>query len=217
MVQVNLPINLTIPAGVLERALLKAMAAHIGKALRSGYDVAVHARVSQELENKIRLTPQYGALTGGGRPWGEMGIKDPIAAVTGIIAGLNASMRVVVTPPTVSGMSISGGAVVEVSRSDFEDVISEPMSSFISNGHSVDWLEWMLLPGPSIILPDWSFKPGNTLASRTRQGTMIKTGTGWQVPVVFRGTFGNNWITQLLAAISPIIELIMIQELERRL
>lgn len=217
MAVVNFPLSISLTSPGFEREVLKAIADKFNSAMRAGYEAAVKLRVGQELETKIRLTPQYAAMVGGGREWGEMGVLHPVTAINGIVSGLKASMDMAISLATVSGTTLRGGCSLYVSRSDFEDVLSAPFSSFPSNDHVVDWLEYMLMPGAGVAIAGWSFDPGNSVASRTRQGVMIKTGKDWHVPPVFQGTFGNNWITLLLSMIQPIVEQILIEELERRL
>lgn len=218
MASVTLPITVSVNIALTEQAILKAIAAKFAKALRSGYEGALRARIGNELEMKMKLTPEYIALTTRTNQLGAIGLVNSVAAIEGILAGLRNAMMVQIQTPTVVGRSIRGGAKVGISRKDYQDVLQAPLSTFPSEkGHSVDWLSWMLFGGDSIVVPDYSFDDRKKRGSRTGIGVMIKTGKGWHVPDPLAGTIGDNWMTQLMNGISPIVETIMIEEFKRRL
>lgn len=93
--------------------------------------------------------------------------------------------------------NIYGNLTFFVLRSDFKDILSLPVASYISNDkYEIKWLEWLLLHGDEIIITDYQIKFQNG-SGRSQQAIMVH-GRGWQVPQQFAGTIDDNFLTREL-------------------
>lgn len=218
---VDLQMDLQVDLSTFTGDIYKAIADHLAKALTSGFEQAVKQRISRELEVRIRATIQYQKLTTNNLIRGEIGLINPVEAIESILQGLVAGMFFVIDTPRSTGNGITGGADIGISRDDFADVLASPMSRFQSKGHNVDWLNWMLLRGDTIVVPGFRFSTsGNKpLISRTQTGIMVKGNRdgGWSVPEPLGGTANDNWMTQLITGFQDAIFPILVEELERRI
>lgn len=93
--------------------------------------------------------------------------------------------------------NIYGSLTFFVLRSDFKDILSLPVASYISNDkYEIKWLEWLLLHGDEIIITDYQIK-FQSGSGRSQQAIMVH-GKGWQVPQQFSGTIDDNFLTREL-------------------
>lgn len=83
----------------------------------------------------------------------------------------------------------------------------------------LDWLEWLLESGGTVVVNQYHIVYGNfnSKNSRSLEAVMDKTGT-WSVPLDIAGTISSNWITQSFAVaeqkLSPIIKQQIIYEMK---
>ncbi len=106
----------------------------------------------------------------------------------------------------VANGRIEGSLTIRLLRTDLAEVLSANGSSYTSeHGHRVDWLDWLLTRGDSLIVLNFHFYPGNIAGSRTGIGIMGRGGV-WRVPPEYSGIPGNNWLTRALANLASPLE-----------
>jgi len=95
---------------------------------------------------------------------------------------------------TISPVDLSGGISFLIQPSDFRNVLSLPAGSIITEkGTKLDWLEWLLTAGDSVIVAGYQYSPED--GGRSGGGVM-KPGSAFRVSPAFSGTIDNNFITR---------------------
>lgn len=98
---------------------------------------------------------------------------------------------------------------------DIQTVIKVPGASFESNGHSVDWLEWLLTRGSRVIISDYWIFPhakGQTRSGGTKVMQKISKNkrNPFRIDPEHSGTASNNFVTRALDTVrDEIISLII--------
>jgi hypothetical protein len=154
----------------------------------------------------ITNQPEYLALTQGTLQY-ELGIPDPQSRMEEILETIKSGVIVKKKPVSIKSSSISGGIKIQMIKKDFKDLLSLGASSIITEkGSQLNWLQWLLLEGDSIIVSDHIFLLGPSRFSRTGFGLMKENSGGfWRVPPEYAGNINNNWITRsITSAVSEI-------------
>lgn len=84
----------------------------------------------------------------------------------------------------------------------YQDALSLPEAEIkgenrkkFSTPYPLPWLNWLLLQGDTILVPDHKIKLG-VISSRSGQAIMVEGGS-WAVPREFAGTANDNWVTKI--------------------
>jgi hypothetical protein len=173
---------------------------------------SIRTRLQKELKEKISQSQEWQEIVSG-KLRGELGIPDTSGLddiletwTSGIIVEFNKNKEL-------------GSIQIRMIRSDYSDVLSLPDSSFVyssRNGSKViEWLRWLLLEGPGIIVIGYDFVPSNK--GRTGLGIMVRSRNGWKVPDQYAGTSTDNFVTRSLVDIYSTIETVVSQEVNRGL
>jgi hypothetical protein len=95
-----------------------------------------------------------------------------------------------------------GGLRLEVLKGGINFLLNKDFSSYDSNGNSVDWLNWLLLAGDTIVVADYEVIYKRTRSSRSGRGLMIspEMTNGFRVRPEMSGVEDDNWITRSLLA-----------------
>jgi hypothetical protein len=92
-------------------------------------------------------------------------------------------------------------------------------SSYLSDGHEISWLEWLLTKGTQVIIN--SFEVVSTVnydaRSRSGQGFMVQTGGNFRIDPIFAGTSSDNFLTRAIASYQIDFAKIIKSEIGRRL
>ena len=173
----------------------------------------IQAKLVSAVETAILASPEALSLQGG-RLQGELGVVNPEEAIHAVIATLQKNIVVNLTPFFVQGDGLGGGLAIGISRRDMSDLLALPEGKFVSEGgYDIPWLKWLLTTGDEILVPGYHFQGGNYFdRSRTGLGIMEKKG-GWEVPLGFRGTLENNWITRALVPLGSVVNRILREEI----
>lgn len=157
--------------------------------------------------SSIISQPEYSALLSGTLQY-ELGIPDPANRLNEILTTIKEGYSVQQKPVTAKSTSISGGIKIQMIKKDFSDLISLGASTIVTEkGEKLNWLEWLLIEGDTIIISDHIFILGPSKYSRTGFGIMRETlGGFWRVPPEYAGSINNNWITRGINAASGEIE-----------
>lgn len=149
--------------------------------------------------NSISSQPEYDSLVSGSLR-SEFGIPDASSRISEIFQTIKSGVGVTRNKPRVVGSKISGGIKFQMIRSDFQDLLSLGASTLTTEkGSQLNWLQWLLLEGDSVIISDYKFTAGPSIYSRTGSGIMQQSqGAFWRVPPEFAGNISNNWITRAI-------------------
>lgn len=194
---------------VIAKKILGILAKKLNKKLVKSFD-QLQDQIKSIIINSLKNQPEYSSLLGGQLQY-EFGIPDPSSRLNSIINTLEQSMIARLNKVIVSGYQLKGGFSIEFIKSDYNDILSLPDASFVTEkGSKLEWLNWLLLQGDSSIVIGYSFILGGFKFSRTGGGVMRSNNSGfWRVPPQFAGTQDNNWIIRgILAAESDINNLL---------
>lgn len=133
----------------------------------------------------------------------DFGLVDPKPIMDDIISAIQTSVRVEIKKPTTDSF---GGIYIGIYKDDFSDAMSAYESkyeSINSKGEAtlVDWLNWLLFRGDSIVISDYGIFGHARSRSRSESGHIMiravgKKTTPFRVQPIFAGTKDNNWITR---------------------
>lgn len=83
------------------------------------------------------------------------------------------------------------------------------------SGSQINWLEWLLTKGYSIVVSDFRLFLKESEASRAGGAIMVKQeGSGYRVDSRFAGTIGDNFLTRAIESVLPEILLIIQQTIK---
>jgi hypothetical protein len=166
--------------------------------------------ISSLIIKYITDQPEYSSLLGGQLQY-EFGIPDPESRLSEILDTIKSGAIVKNKPISIKGDELIGGIKIQMIKKDFGDLLSLGASSFTTEkGDKLNWLQWLLLEGDSVIISDHIFIFGPNSTSRTGLGIMKEISGGfWRVPPEYSGTITNNWITRAIDNASVEIEAII--------
>lgn len=204
---IGISIELTSTYDQIEREMLISLAQQIDAIIASSIP-RVKAEIAQLIGIGIRSTPEYDSLING-LLRGDLGLEYPQDDMEDIISILRDNIVVEYDPIKIVGRHFDGGIVIRFIQRDHADILEIPAASYISNEHDIDWLEWLLLRGDSVIISEYMVARGNFArsSSRTKMALMWKKSGGtFKIPPQFSGTVGSNFITRAFAGIDDILE-----------
>ena len=182
-------------------------------------DVSSHAReqIVNVVNETIKQSPEVQSLNKS-KVRGELGLKPSMVtkAINEIAKSVSETTEVVVKKFKKSGAKITGGITVNIQPAGLRNILSLSSgeltykSSTYKTSVELDWLEWLLKKGDSIIVGKFDFVVESG-RGRSCQGRMKKSVGGWRVPPSISGTIEDNFITrafdkQVQARINSIIE-----------
>jgi hypothetical protein len=206
MSQLQFSVKLVDNNSTISREIIKALLPDIQK-----YFNGIAAKISKSIPdlviNSIMNQPEYASLMSGALQY-EFGLPDPANRLSEILSTIRANTQIINKSPQLKGNKISAGIKFSMIKSDFSDLLSLGGASLTTEkGSKLDWLDWLLKQGDSIIISDYNFIFGPSKYSRTGMGIMKEvTGGSWRVPPEFAGTINNNWITRAIDAASSDID-----------
>ena len=191
-----------------------ALVPEINKYLNKIYQ-SMASSISDIVVDSIISQPEYDSLMGG-QLQGEFGIPDPSSRLSDIISTIKSGSNIVRKPTSIVNGKINAGIRFQMISSDFQDLISLGSASFTTEkGTKLNWLEWLLLEGDTIIISDYGFVAGPNPSSRTGLGIMKGySGASWRVPPEFAGNVNNNWITRGINSAVPEIDQYLMKAME---
>lgn len=197
----------SIASKILE-ALLPMVKDYFFKATRN-----LSSNISDILIKNIKSQPEYESLLNGTLKY-EFGIPDAGPRIDLILDHIKTYGITKIEYPQIRNNKIIGSYKIQLVRSNFEDLIRIGSSTFTTEkGQQLNWLQWLLLEGDSIIITGFEFEFGPNIASRTGMGIM-KVGDSWRVPPEFAGNVKNNWITRAIDSAIPEIDQYLVQAME---
>lgn len=182
----------------MQGKVLNAFTLHLNSVFKRAAGV-VKRRMGEICESLIARTDEYKSLLSE-QLLGELGIPNVDEKLSNILKTIKGSVDVETTPITRTGDTLSGGLVVKMIRSDFQDVIGLPDASYeTEKGSTIPWLDWLLTQGDRIIVVGYDVKMPLSSRERAHSRTglaLMRPGTGWRVPPEFAGTLEDNFITR---------------------
>jgi hypothetical protein len=206
MSKLTFSLKLSENNGVIAKNIINALLPDIknyfnnvtNKLIKNIPDIVIDSIISQ---------PEYSALIEGNLQY-EFGIVDPASRISEILEAIKNGASVTTQPPRLVGNKILGNLKFGMIQKDFSDLLSLGAASFVTEkGSQLNWLEWLLTQGDSVIISDYDFIFGSSQYSRTGMGIMKqRNGGSWRVPPEYAGTTSNNWITRAIDAASQQID-----------
>jgi hypothetical protein len=144
---------------------------------------------------------------------------DAAIAVADIVSAVDRA--VIIKTINSAKKDFVGGLVIQINP-----IIGTPAmqslvkgSSYLSDGHEISWLEWLLTKGTQVIIN--SFEVVSTVnydaRSRSGQGFMVQTGGNFRIDPIFAGTSSDNFLTRAIASYQIDFAKIIKSEIGRRL
>lgn len=196
--------KLTESDKVINLKINKALADELNSRFKKQKEKLLNA-VKGIVYNAIRSCPEIDSLSTGELKL-DFGLTvDPSLA---IIEAIVSSVRVVVTPFSANGGTISkGGISILIQPNDYQNLLGLSISQQpIEIGGSLPWLQWLLLEGDSIIIADFGVEYSNEAKGRAGAARMSRSYKPFRVNPNFSGTRDNNFITRALRTYFPQIE-----------
>lgn len=204
----------------------------ITEELNRALNAAVHEidkRVSESIENTIKqnsfykmlLTAEFAA---------NFGIHESMleSKFDKIIDVLKKDVVTVLKKIAFSGLTLRGGLTIKAIEEDWSKVLGLPEASYISvnargDSHPVNWLDWIMIQGNTIVVQDYDIKfnlsPAEAIYSRSGDALMKHTGGFWRVPVYYQGTQDYNWVHRAVlegnSQINDVIGTIIQEEIQK--
>lgn len=147
----------------------------------------------------ITDTPEYESLVGGQLKY-ELGLSDADSKVEGLLNIWMNNIEYIYEPPKIINNNIKSNFSANMIRIDFSDVLYSPYAEMEDTirGYSLPWLQWLLLEGNKVIVPNHSVILGPNPRSRTGNAIMINSKSNWKIPAQFSGSASDNWITRAI-------------------
>lgn len=152
------------------------------------------------LDTAIRNEPEYASLMAGSLK-AELGLPDSAIVDQTVDYFIN-SIKVSknnIKYSTSKGMY--GNITIElVTEASITSAINTDFANIQDvKGYIIPWLQWLLLEGTSILVKNYEVKYGNSPYSRSGMAVMVESNDSWNVPNMFAGKMGNNWITRAIS------------------
>lgn len=182
----------------ISQNVLRALLPDINKYFDKAYEV-MKEKIPAILIKHIKLQPEYDSLLNGALK-AEFGLPDSSSRVGSIISAIENSVTIQTKPLSISGKQLKGSIKIQMIQKDFSELLSLGAASFTTEkGSELNWLQWLLIEGDSVIIADYSFVLGSFPSSRTGMGIMRQFGgPSWRVPPEFAGSINSNWITRAI-------------------
>ena len=148
----------------------------------------------------------------------DFGLEDGVAsaAITDIVNAVLSSVNVFFKSPQ-RGKTL-GTLVIQIDPATVSAVVeTSNIGSYISNGHQITWLDWLMTKGTQVVVGGFEIVQTIDYDDRSRSGGgfMIETGGSFRVDPEFAGTPGDNFITRAIVANGPNIRRIIQEEFRR--
>ena len=136
------------------------------------------------------------------------------------VANAAISEMLVAIESSVSVSAIRGGrgfTGLKITVDPLGSITDIPSGSYDSNGHSIEWMDWLLTRGSQIVVGGFEsvFALSSAEESRSGLGFMIKTGGDFRVDPQFAGTQDNNFLTEIVNGSRVLIENIIKEEINK--
>ena len=178
---------------------------------------AIQNRISNLLRTAIQASPTVQDLKNGQLKI-DFGLTDDAtsAAINDIVNAVLSSINVFFKKSR-RGKTL-GTLVIQIDPASISAIVqTSSIGSYLSNGHQITWLQWLMTKGLEVAVED--FEVVSTIdyddRSRSGGGFMIKTGGAFRVHPDHAGTLGDNFITKEIIANESNVKRIIQEEFQR--
>ncbi len=184
---------------------------------------AIENRISNLLRIAISSSPTIRSLKDG-QLQVDFGLSgDAASAATNDIVNAVLSSVNVFFKKSQRGKTL-GSLVIQIDPSTVSAAVeTSSIGSYLSNGHQITWLDWLMTKGTEVIIEGFDVVSTSAFSdslgyddrSRSGGGFMLQTGGAFRVDPKFAGTEGDNFITRAIIANGPNIRKIIQEEFRR--
>jgi hypothetical protein len=211
MAVINISSTTSTDLAKLEKDIEKEVLDELAKIIRTSIPV-IRNRVIGVVSHALRTAPEWDSLVAG-ELRAHMGIADAKPVLESIL-------RVVIDNIIIEQRN-KLDLTVELLRNGYSEILAVPGTNYVSKGHNIPWLDWLLFRGDNVILSGVSInlERRTRKSSRTGSAIMVKrkyVPGSWQVPSEFSGTENNNFISRSLQGVETLISDIITEEIIRR-
>lgn len=171
----------------IQESIFSVFASSVKKNIAS-----VEASIRTAAKGWILNQPEINALRQGGELAAKFGI--PIGENDNIIYQIvNTIVNNLVINIDKPSKNFSGNVRFELRPSLIQLEENKDFSVITEKGVEINWLNWLLNMGDSVVVIGWKFNPG--YLGRSGGGNMIEGGS-FRVPPRYSGVEGNNFVTR---------------------
>lgn len=206
-------IKITETTNSVSAKILFEVVEQVDKRMRSAAP-QINIRVGALIEGRLRATPHVRSILSG-KLQADFGLTPSVAssAVDSLISEIKRSVKVNLD---VRNRGILGSLAWSMSVTILPDGLSQILSkigSYSSSGNEINWMEWLLTKGATVIYDDFFVAYGSEFkSSRSGFGIMFPSGESgriFRVDPVFAGTQDDNFVVNTLNSLLPDIANIM--------
>ena len=197
----NMSIELLENDREFEKIILNLIQTKFATAVLRSID-KIKQKVKPIVFQALNDCPEMKELKSGTKLRAELGLKkgDATSAADSIAKAVSEAVSVTFDHG-LGTKKIKGGILLNIQPNDYQNVLNVPKASvFYKPDDKLDWLDWLLNKGDSIIVSGFHFAPvidRKADGGRTGLGTM-KQGGNWRIDPVYSGTSDDNFITRAL-------------------
>lgn len=181
----------------IQKNILKAMLPHCNDFMDKAI-TTIKDNLPSLIFESISNTPEYSSLVSGKLKF-ELGIPDASMKVAQLLNLWSFNVQYNYKKPSIINNNIRSSFSANAIKADFSDVLNTDYAIVRDDrGYSLPWLQWLLLDGNVVIIPQYSVMLGSNSRSRTGFAVMVDSKTNWRVPSEFSGTQNDNWITRAI-------------------
>lgn len=183
----------------IQKSILSALLPEANKYMDKAISI-IKKDLPSIVSEAIISEPEYSSLLSGQLKF-ELGIPNAGSKISSLINMWISNMVIDYKPPTLTNSSIRTSFSAKLIRANFNDVLGTD-EAYINDslrGYSLPWLEWLLLDGNAIVIPNYEVVMGSNPRSRTGSAIMKGSTSSWKVPDQFSGTISDNWITRAIS------------------
>lgn len=181
---------------VIQRNILKALAAEINSSMRSNAKKMLNPFKSA-VSSALMSSPEIDALRGGELRY-DFGVPAGFDVATPVVDAIAEAVTLEIKPIKLMGSAFQGGISLLVQPADFTNLLSLSVATIITaKGMAIPWLEWLLKAGDGILIADFGVRYGAGLG-RSGGAHMKTSMRPFKVNSAFSGTADNNFISRAL-------------------
>lgn len=191
----RISLRLTDPFSKIAKDINEAIAIEANKRVKKNLP-KVRGTLRRFVRAWVERQPEIASLSSDGEPDSlnaEFGLLPGMGelAVSQIIDAVSNSINIIFKP---YNNKLGGSVEIQIQPTDFQNILNIPAGTVITKrGISLDWLEWLLTRGDSIIIIGYSYTPEG--GGRSGGGTM-SSGGAFRVDPRYSGTTENNFVTR---------------------
>lgn len=157
---------------------------------------SIGKRLGELLISVIKQGRTYQSLVGGDLRY-ELGLENARSDMDSILSVLSKSVALNFSPFKYYRGKVTGSLSIDLLKDGFAPLLAHSKASYQSNQYTVNWLDWLLTKGDSVIILDhhivFDLNSAQQSYSRTGDALMFPGGT-WRVPPQFSGLEDSNFI-----------------------